>query len=361
MKKIIVIGAGITGCVIGYYLSLKGHKVEIYEQSQNIGGVMKDSIFKKKRFFSGPHYLNPNSSWFKKLFSEKESKKIFNLFGFSYGSFTDIFDEKLYVESFAHPSTRKKFKGLVNIKRNNLLINRLKIYQKEVSNKLIEWVKIHTKHYLNLHENCSDILAISRLQFLKDRIKLKKLKKNSLITDQLIGLPNKNLDSISAILPSSGNDIFFNFFSKKLKKRGVKINTNKKIYLRKEGSSIQVFENKKKLFADHFIWTANPVPLIKISNNRQLDNPFINSFLMYFDVIKNPNKINNYYTQVFSIKKKITRIFIYKISGKYRLTVEGIYDKDFNIKLCVENIKSILKYLDKEIIKTVFIFFSIKL
>ena len=51
MKKIIVIGAGITGCVIGYYLSLKGHKVEIYEQSQNIGGVMKDSSLKKKKIF----------------------------------------------------------------------------------------------------------------------------------------------------------------------------------------------------------------------------------------------------------------------------------------------------------------------
>ena len=71
--------------------------------------------------------------------------------------------------------------------------------------------------------------------------------------------------------------------------------------------------------------------------------------MLYFDVLNNPNKIKNFYTQVFCIKSKITRIFIYKINGKYKLTAEGIYEKDLDIKVIIKNINNILKHIDKKI------------
>ena len=37
MKKIIVVGGGITGCAIAYYLKKQNHHVEIYEKSDSLG------------------------------------------------------------------------------------------------------------------------------------------------------------------------------------------------------------------------------------------------------------------------------------------------------------------------------------
>ena len=39
MKKVVIIGAGFTGLVTGYYLSKNGIKVDIYEKSSDIGGI----------------------------------------------------------------------------------------------------------------------------------------------------------------------------------------------------------------------------------------------------------------------------------------------------------------------------------
>ena len=39
-KKIAIIGAGLTGLTAGYELSKKGHKVTIFEKSDDIGGLM---------------------------------------------------------------------------------------------------------------------------------------------------------------------------------------------------------------------------------------------------------------------------------------------------------------------------------
>ena len=39
-KKVIIVGAGLTGLVAGYRLSQKGYKVTIYEKGSNIGGLM---------------------------------------------------------------------------------------------------------------------------------------------------------------------------------------------------------------------------------------------------------------------------------------------------------------------------------
>ena len=350
MKKIIVVGAGITGCVISYYLSLKGHKVEIYDQADSIGGVMQDYNYSKKIYFSGPQYLDPNLDWFKKLFSTRELKKYFNVFSFSYGSFTDLFNEKIYFNNFAHPTTKKRFKKN-NIKNKKFysLTDRLNNYQNEISKRLIDWVKVQTNHYDNLHEKTADILAIGRLQFLNDNRILSKMKKKYKTIDKLIGIPDKNLKQKVAALPKKGNNHLFKIVTKKLKKKNIIINLKNKVYLKKNDGEINLYSGKKKLIADHYVWTANPVPLIRLFNNFTLDNPFVKSINLYFNVIKNPNKIQNYYAQIFSKNTTINRIFIYKINNKFKLTAEAVYKKNLEEKDYTKDIKKILHWLDPKI------------
>ena len=42
MKKIVIVGGGITGCVSAIYCAQLGFKVEIYEKKNSLGGVISD-------------------------------------------------------------------------------------------------------------------------------------------------------------------------------------------------------------------------------------------------------------------------------------------------------------------------------
>ena len=42
MKKIAIIGGGITGCISALYCSALGFNVEIYERRNKLGGIISD-------------------------------------------------------------------------------------------------------------------------------------------------------------------------------------------------------------------------------------------------------------------------------------------------------------------------------
>ena len=57
MKKITILGAGITGLSLGSFLIDKKHKVEILEKAPTIGGMTKSFKYKKNMLDFGPHKL----------------------------------------------------------------------------------------------------------------------------------------------------------------------------------------------------------------------------------------------------------------------------------------------------------------
>ena len=74
-KKIVIIGAGVTGMAIAYMLCKKGHNVKIYETKSMIGGIMQDVNFDQNTFLSGPFFFQNNNVWLKE-FLELKKKKI---------------------------------------------------------------------------------------------------------------------------------------------------------------------------------------------------------------------------------------------------------------------------------------------
>ena len=60
MKKIVVIGAGITGLSVAWKLSEKGYEVKIIEMDKFIGGLARSIKIENYFFDIGPHsfYLN---------------------------------------------------------------------------------------------------------------------------------------------------------------------------------------------------------------------------------------------------------------------------------------------------------------
>ena len=72
MKKIVIIGAGITGLSVAWKLSEKGYKVNVVESDTSIGGLAKSIKIENYLFDIGPH----------SFFSEDEEifKKVMDLF-----------------------------------------------------------------------------------------------------------------------------------------------------------------------------------------------------------------------------------------------------------------------------------------
>ena len=83
IKKIVLIGGGITNCVIALFLSKKNYQIDIYEKFDKLGGVLKDFQFDQDRFFRGVQYFDVENEWFSKV--HKIFKNKLNVFLHTYG------------------------------------------------------------------------------------------------------------------------------------------------------------------------------------------------------------------------------------------------------------------------------------
>jgi protoporphyrinogen oxidase len=344
MKKIVVVGGGISGCISALYLAEKNYQVDLFENFSNLGGIMRDYSFNNQVYLSSPHYLKTNSEWIKKLLKFKNIKKTLRKINVHYGSYNDLFGKEIFYENFAHPTTLAKFKCITK-KISNTLLSRLQCYQSNISIPLVTWLKKFNNKYDKIHCNCSKILAIGRVFFLNDIKKINLLKKKDTVYDELLGVPNFKYGSNQAFLPVKGFNNFFFELKKILKKKGVKIHSEEKILLKKNNSGkLNIFNNKDEIICDHVLWTANPVPLIKNLEDKLLDNPFSKCFLLFINFCKVSKNIKDSYIQVFSKKSNITRIFVYKSYNIFKLTAEGVFtSKEINFEEEVNFIKKVLK------------------
>ena len=88
MSKIVIIGGGISSCVLALFLLKNKHQVEIYEKKEDLGGILNDYNIDKEIFFRGCQYLDVDNLWFEQFC--KEVKEHLNIFEHSYGSYGEI-------------------------------------------------------------------------------------------------------------------------------------------------------------------------------------------------------------------------------------------------------------------------------
>jgi len=342
-KKIAIIGGGITACACAFILNSKGYKVEIYEKTNSLGGILKDLKFNKETFLSGPQYLD-KSDWIKNLFKITNFKKDFKQINLKFGSITNLFDEKtVFTKQFAHPSTNKLFTKIKKKKNKDLsLIERLGCYQSNISIPLKIWIKNFNKNFKELHVNCSVPTQISRIFFQNSKNVVSQQKKDNQFADDLLGLPNlKQYQKF--FVPKKGFDDFFKKLDFYFDKQKIKIFKNKIIKINYSNKFI-FLDGKNTIKADYYIWACNPVPLINASKKILLDNPSVRIITFCFDVKLKSSIQEDIYFQVFSNSNKINRIYLYKLKYKYKLNIECFFDKKLNFN----EIKKITeKYLKK--------------
>ena len=343
MKKVAIIGGGITGCVSAIYCADLGYQVEIFEKKNSLGGIISDLEENEDFFFNGPQYYDVKSWWLKKIKKDNDFKDLFYIFKLKYGSFNDLFNKDISSKNFAQIKTEFKFKEM-NINNFKFYRERVNCYQKNISIPLENWSKKYCKSYEILHSNCSLLMNTGRVFFSKDKKKIENLKKKNNFIDELLGVPNKKFQNQKFCLPVLGNKLLFSKVENYLKKKNIKVNLNstlKPIYNKK---SIDLFVKDKKINFDYSIWCANPVPLIKSSNLGVLDNPTVNVLVLAMNVELKGHLKDNLYLQVFSKKNNLFRIFVYKVKKITKLSLEIIFDKNIDKNKEINFAIKILKY-----------------
>ncbi len=68
MSKIVIIGGGISSCVMALFLLKNKHQVEIYESRKTLGGILNDFKTDNQIFFRGCQYLDVENKWFKRFY-----------------------------------------------------------------------------------------------------------------------------------------------------------------------------------------------------------------------------------------------------------------------------------------------------
>ena len=344
-KKIIIIGGGIIGCLTAIYLRKKNQKVYLYEQDKSLGGVLSDFHFDSHSFLKGTQYLDVKEEWFKIL--NKLAPKYLINFNFNYGSFTNLNKKKIVSSKVALPVINYKKKNirdyLKNKKRTGNLKDRIDLYPNPISKLIYNFVKNCNLNPKEIDESCCINLGISRVNILNNDDNIKRFKKQNLLIDKLYAVERKKIFSkvLKYSLPNKGYSQLFNVIEKKMKKMGIKIFKDSRIFSEWQNNKLKLFYNKKEIINDYIFWSGNPTQIIKNFNNIKLDSLSFKSLQVNAN-LKSKVK-DNKFIQVYSDKSKIFRINLYKLNAISKIGIECIFNKSSTEELLRE-CKDILKY-----------------
>ena len=341
MKKIVIVGGGITGCVSAIYCAQLGFKVEIYEKKNSLGGVISDIEQENDFFFNGPQYYNEKSPWLRKLRKNKVFKDLFYNFNLKYGSYNDLFNKSVSSKNFAQIQTDVRFRHIKK-KKTTYYKDRINCYQKDISNPIIEWSEKYCKNYKILHSSCSSLMNTGRVFFFNDKIKIKNLKKINSYADELLGIPDKKFQDQKFFFSKLFNNFFFRKLENFLKSKKIIINFNSTIKLNNQNLKLKFYQNNKQIQSNYF-YGVQTVPLIKASGFGLLDNPTVNVLILSMNIDLEKSLSDNLYLQIFSKKNNLFRIFIYKINNQTKLSLEVIFVKNLDVEKEINFAIKILK------------------
>lgn len=126
MKKIAIIGGGITGLSLAHFLLKKGHRVSLFEQEQQLGGLVSTFPFAAGLLEKFYHHFFAQDDFAFKLLEELEIKdKLY----WSYPRMGFLVEEKIY--PFTTPLDLLRFKPLTPAERLRLGLFSLQIRKDE--------------------------------------------------------------------------------------------------------------------------------------------------------------------------------------------------------------------------------------
>ena len=321
--KIAVIGAGSVGISTKYILNRKHVDSTLYEATNTIGGILRDITFNGANFFAGCQYFTN-----KEISYELMPKIGLESFVYTYGSYTDIFDEISVSTEFVGPTIKKQIK--LNTPRN---VNSLDISIEEKLQEYPAFIRFALQNWLagiginssQMHQSSLLGLAAIRVYLPNQNKEVQTMRRDNPSASNFYGLLYFNYtqhDSFS--VPRDG----FNAYLDSNVLPGIMKDTNTSVSIKIEASKsgFRLQGNKALEPYDKIIWTGNPNPILKCLNLPKLDSHNLKCRILVGEIDIRIDK--PFYVQVFSKKSNILRIYLYNIKGKSCFTIEKIEDDE---------------------------------
>ena len=300
---------------------------------------MHDYLYEKDIF------LKDANIWIQITFGQTTFLKIFQktYINFNtYGSFTD-FNNKKILQVILHLQYFKiKILFWKKNKKNNLE-NRYSFYPKNIKKFLNELINKYNLNTKNLNYNSAAGIQLDVITYLDCQKKLLQSKKKLKAYNDFFAVKRSLIfkDKLYGILPKFGFSKLFSKFHNYLLKNGVKINLSSPLLFSSIKDNKLQLKDKfgKKINSDYIIWTGNPTTLVKNICSKDLQS--INTRVYQFNFNLRNKNLNNFYIQIFSTKIPLTKIYIYNINDKFKLSVESV-SKDIKIKELIMQTQKIL-------------------
>ena len=351
MSKFVIIGGGISSCVIAFFLLKKNHTVEIYEKKNDLGGILNDFQNDKDIFFRGCQYLDVNNDWFETF--KNEISEDLSIFEHTYGSYVEINGTKSFSDKFAVPFFKNldlKNYDISNISKKPLLnmMDRFNLYPKKISNFFKDIIVRHNLDPTKLNYDSAGSLQMSRITSQEEENELIELKKKNKILEDIFAVHRKHIfkneKKLLGALPKNGFTNLFKKLKKKLEQKGVKIYLNSRVIPKWKDNNLKIFLGENIIKNDKVIWTGDPTKLIKQSIDKDIDSKYVNILQTNSNISKS-NNFKDKYIQIFSDNKILTKIYLYRINQVEKISVESMFVKTPPTKILNEATE-ILKNFD---------------
>jgi len=343
MKKIVLVGGGFTSCITALLLLDQQVEVEIYEQTSSLGGVLRDYESDNEIFFKGVQYLDVDNIWYKRieiLFSNE-----LDIFEHTYGCHINCEGEETFTRNYAVPTFKNiNLNELPSLKNNNFesALDRFAIYGEKEKSFFLRLMKRHNLRADKLNFNSPGALQISRIASLENESEILSLKNKNPTLDKYFAVNRKKIfkEKLLASLPKYGFNKFFLKLHDHLESNGVKIFLKSKIEPEWKENKLNIVKNDKMIDNDCIAWTGNPTKLIKKFNGEQLESNYIKMIQISANMLTDITE--NTYLQIFSDETNITRIYLYKLNGVSKISIEAIYH-DVDPKEIMDRAEFLLK------------------
>lgn len=344
-RHITIVGGGVTGMVSAALLVRQGHKVDLYETSDKLGGVLKDIHIDGEWYYNNCQYLPETSFWQEKL----NLNKNLNSFPDTYSSYTRLDEDvdPVIFDDFAQPVFlgRHEFEEQKDIP--NEAIGYLNLYG-EFAEKLIKWsAPLNSQE--NLHRSCLDHMQCDRI-FLPDMTsELKSLKESSVVYDQMFGIPRSirtpEAQPPLACLPPNGYDPWLKSLEEMIRDEGVNCQLNSPVTaFSKQSDEVKFRIYANELETDVVVWCCNPTALIHACSKHILEAKAIQTTSLFGELTKvtTDNFTAPKYWQIFDRDMNLLRFYIWKDRERVAFTAEATRASSEKIK---KDIDTFLKHV----------------
>ena len=321
--KIAVVGAGFTGCLAALHAARLGAQVTLFESASHLGGVLRDIEIRGQRYYNGCQYLDPGSLEFLNLTTGLDQ------FPHEYGSLTLLGNQQArLLDDCAQPALDGQAELGPHPILDGTALQRLSAYGPH-ADRLIAWASGFGK-LSELDQQCLLPMQLSRIFYPEDA-ELPAKKVADAKADALIALPRRirqpGSQAESAMLPQDGFDPFLSQLEVALKDAGVRLQMDSPVKLMDDSPGLRLYSRGQEHGFDKMVWASNPTALLQRVFGIRLKTPPIAMKLWVGQFNKSgeapcPEPLP-YYWQVFDEASPVVRVYLYRLQGHLRFSVEA--------------------------------------